>query len=137
MRYVSLSGLFVVRGSMVMANLSASFLFLSASISERITFTAPSGIFVSAAFVSGAGAAGTGAVAGSGSGLLEVLAETCSGRKTYLGPDTDFDLPENDNLLEPSLLLNTVFILLSNLSTPVSFFSAGPSFAGVLMMRWY
>jgi hypothetical protein len=122
---------------MLMANLSASFLFLSASISERITFTAPSGTFVSATFVS-SGAAATGAVvvavAGSGSGLLEVLAETCSGRKTYLGPDTDFDLPENDNLLDPSLLLNTVFILLSNLSTPVSFFSAGPSFAVVLMI---
>jgi hypothetical protein len=116
---------------MVMANRSASFLFLSASISERITFTAPSGTFVS-------GAAATGAVevaaAGSGLGLLEVLAETCSGRKTYLGPDTDFDLPENDNLLEPSLLLNTVFILLSNLSTPFSFFSEGPPLARVLMI---
>ena len=41
-----------------MANRSASFLFLSASISERITFTAPSGTFVSATFVSGAAATG-------------------------------------------------------------------------------
>jgi hypothetical protein len=55
------------------------------------------------------------------------------GRDTYLGADTDFDLPENEYLLDPSLLFNTVFILVNNLFTPVSFFSAGPSFAGVLM----
>ena len=115
-----------------MANRSANFLFLSASISERITFTAPSGTFVSGAATGAVEVAA--AAAGSGSGLLEVLAETCSGRKTYLGPDTDFDLPEKDNLLEPSRLLNTVFILLSNLSTPFSFFSVGPPVAGVLMI---
>jgi hypothetical protein len=36
--------------------------------------------------------------------------------------------------LEPSPLFNTVFILVNNLFTPFSFFSAGPSFAGVLMV---
>ena len=48
---------------MVMANRSASFLFLSASISERITFFAPSGTW----------AAGSVAATGSGFGSLEVL----------------------------------------------------------------
>jgi hypothetical protein len=56
------------------------------------------------------------------------------GCPTYLGPDTDFDLPENENLFDPSLLFNTVFILVNNFSTPFSFFSVGPSLAGVLMV---
>jgi hypothetical protein len=109
---------------MVMAKRSASFLFLSASISERITFFAPSGTLA-------AGSAAT----GSGFGSLAVLARdhVMGVFDTYLGPETDFDLPENDSLLEPSLLFSTVFILVNNLFTPFSFFSAGPSFAGVLM----
>jgi len=93
-----------------MANRSAIFLFRSASISERITLFAPSGISL----------AGSAAVTGSGFGSL--------------GPETDFDLPEKDSLLDPSLRLNTVFILVNNLFTPFSFFSPGPSFAGVLMV---
>jgi len=95
---------------MVIANRSASFLFLSASISERITLFAPVGIFLS----------GSTATTGSGFG-------------GSLGPETDFDLPENDNLLDPSLRFNTVFILVINLFTPFSFFSSGLPFAGVLM----
>lgn len=56
---------------------------------------------------------------------------------TYLGPDRDFNLPENDNLLDPSLLFNTVFIRFNNLSTPLSFFSEGPAVAAVLMMAMW
>jgi hypothetical protein len=58
-------------------------------------------------------------------------------RVTYLGPEADLDLPEKDNLLDPSLFLSTVFIRFNNLSTPVSFFSEGPAVAAALMMAMW
>ena len=79
-----------------------------------------------------------------GSAALVVLRDVSEGMReeggnTYLGPAADGVvvaaaelLPENENRFEPSFFLNTVFALDNSLLTPD--FSAGPAFAGVLMI---
>jgi hypothetical protein len=54
---------------------------------------------------------------------------------TYLGPAAAAAAggPDNEKRLEPSFLLNTVFILDNSLPAPFFSLSCGPVFAGVLI----
>jgi hypothetical protein len=62
------------------------------------------------------------------------------GYNSYLGPAVEAvaaaGFEENDNLFDPSLLFNTVFILVTNVLNllPFSGGTSGPSLAGVLMI---
>ena len=114
----------------MIAKRSWSFFARSASISERIIFFAPGGILLSSAATTGSGL-GVGSLRG---GVSVGQVRQRSEEECYLGPDTDFDFPKNDSLFDPSLFRSTVFIRVINLFTPLSFFSSGPPFAGVLMI---
>jgi hypothetical protein len=89
--------------------------------------------------VEGSGTVGAGCSEGFGAlGLLVMWGVNWG--DTYLGPAVEVEgvvavgFEENDNLLDPSLLFKTVFILVTRLLSLFPFSGgAGPSLAGVLM----
>lgn len=82
--------------------------------------------------------AGVGSAAAAFDALHDIVSKDVKGvgfNLSYLGPAAVAAAeelgPESENRFEPSFFLSTVFILDNTLLIP--FFSAGPSFAGVLM----
>jgi hypothetical protein len=91
----------------------------------------------SAAGLASSTGAGVGSAAAAFDALHDIVSKDVKGvgfNLSYLGPAVAAaeELgPESENRFEPSFFLSTVFILDNTLLIP--FFSAGPSFAGVLM----